>query len=422
MPRVRIEDLTAKRQIALVTGGAGANFRLGSEAIDIAALHQLDSVAQDFLTLAAAVFYADGEVPRGGDTRPGMGKGWHRNLRLHIPVRNLGLWQRTDVTETLSETVRFLTGDTMEFQFSLATDPRAWPEVFEFDPQGATYEVEKVILFSGGLDSFAGALETLSSGPGKVLLVSHRSAQKVLHRQDALAEWLARRFPGRVRHIKVAATRIGAETHDTTQRSRSLLFAAIGHAVAANFGARQLCFFENGIVSHNLPISPQVVGTMATRTTHPQSLVLLNRLLQLISPGSTTIFNEYQWLTKTEVVQRIATYGGAEMIEAAVSCTHVRDQTTLHTHCGRCSQCLDRRFAILAARLEAHDPVERYATAMFTGPLADDRARTLVLEWTRHAISLVDLDEGGCFGRSAATYLGSSAHFPQNKRRQPFAN
>ncbi len=37
--------------------------------------------------------------------------------------------------------------------------------------------------------------------------------------------------------------------------------------------------YENGIISHNLPISGQVVGTMATRTTHPLSLLLLERFL-----------------------------------------------------------------------------------------------------------------------------------------------
>jgi hypothetical protein len=32
----------------------------------------------------------------------------------------------------------------------------------------------------------------------------------------------------------------------------------------------------------------------------------------------------------------------------------------LHTHCGCCSQCLDRRFAVLAAHAADHDPVEMY--------------------------------------------------------------
>ena len=35
---------------------------------------------------------------------------------------------------------------------------------------------------------------------------------------------------------------------------------------------------SNGIISHNLPVATQIVGSMATRTTHPLSLTRLNRL------------------------------------------------------------------------------------------------------------------------------------------------
>lgn len=40
--------------------------------------------------------------------------------------------------------------------------------------------------------------------------------------------------------------------------------------------------------------------------------------------------------------------------------------TNQHTHCGGCSQCIDRRFAVLAANADQHDPVDHYKFDVFT--------------------------------------------------------
>ena len=56
----------------------------------------------------------------------------------------------------------------------------------------------------------------------------------------------------------------------------------LGFIAARMVGATRVRFFENGVVSANLPISPQVIGTMATRTTHPLALRYFNELLALI--------------------------------------------------------------------------------------------------------------------------------------------
>ena len=41
-----------------------------------------------------------------------------------------------------------------------------------------------------------------------------------------------------------------------------------------------LRFYENGVVSMNLPMSAQVVGTRATRTTHPRVLAGFEQLFR----------------------------------------------------------------------------------------------------------------------------------------------
>lgn len=422
MPDILIDNLASSHQLALRLSGKDRNFRLQSDRISASAWHDLEPSALDFLEIAAAVFYADSEIPRGGDTRPDMGSHWRRNLRITIPVRLLDLWRRPDVRQCLTDAVRFMTDDEVEFIFRPRGLDTPGDGFLDLDPDGTALRADDVILFSGGLDSLAGALETLSTGSGQVLLVSHRSAPKVVRRQDKLAEWLIKRFPGRVRHIKVGATRIGSQSHDTTQRSRSLLFAAIGHAVAQAFGTKRLSFFENGIVSHNLSISPQVVGTMATRTTHPRTIDLLNRLITLIAPESTQMTNAYARLTKLEVVERIARFDGTALINTAVSCTHVRDQTKLHTHCGRCSQCLDRRFAILAAGLAAYDHADSYETDVLFGARDTVSSRTLAVEWTRHALRMGQIDDQE-FMRSFGMDLSYALHgCPPDQRESEFRN
>ena len=51
--------------------------------------------------------------------------------------------------------------------------------------------------------------------------------------------------------------------------------------------------------------------------------------------------------------------------------------TRLKTHCGRCSQCLDRRFGTLAAGMADVDPEEMYDTDLLTGARVEDVDRTM---------------------------------------------
>ncbi len=310
--------------------------------------------------------------------------------------------------------MEFLTGDHFEFEFVQADYTAGVAGFLNLDPSEGAFSAEQVIMFSGGLDSFAGALETLATVPGNVILVSHQSAPKVAARQNELAKFLEERFRGRIRHIMIPAHRTGTEPRDTTQRSRSLLFATMGSAIARTFGATTVLFFENGIVSHNLPVSPQIVGTMASRTTHPQSLFRLQILMDLVLPDAPRIRNPYEWMTKTEVIERIRRHSGERMISAAVSCTKVRDQTVLKTHCGSCSQCLDRRFAILNAQLADADPSSRYETDVLLGA-RDKTSAVLPVEWTKHHLQIGQIDEteflsrfGTEIGRIVAAYPGDN--------------
>jgi 7-cyano-7-deazaguanine synthase in queuosine biosynthesis len=227
---------------------------------------------------------------------------------------------------------------------------------------------DEVVLFSGGLDSLSGAIEELSTDGKRVALVSHRSSPKIYDHQKHLVTELNARFPQKLMHVPVLVTRQGPlRAQEYTQRSRSFLYAALVCVVTRLFGRSEFRFYENGVVSINLPISEQVVGARATRSTHPLVLNHSPKFFSAAVGKPIDVDNPFVWKTKGDVVRSIVDHGCGGLIKHTVSCTRVYDITKLHTHCGCCSQCLDRRFAILAANAADHDPVEMYKVELLTG-------------------------------------------------------
>src|SRR4051812_25520588 len=88
-----------------------------------------------------------------------------------------------------------------------------------------------------------------------------------------------------------------------------------------------LQFFENGVVSLNLPLASQVVGARATRTTHPQALAGFRKVLAAVLRQPFEVATPFTWLTKAEVVQRIAAHRFANLIRHTRSWTRVYAMT-----------------------------------------------------------------------------------------------
>ena len=285
---------------------------------------------------------------------------------------------------------------------------------------GAAFKADEVVLFSGGIDSLSGAVEELATGAKKVALVSHRSSPKIYVHQKQLVTALMQRFPKRLIHIPVLVTRqepLPVQEH--TQRSRSFLYTALACVVARLFGNTRIRFFENGVVSINLPISEQVVGARATRTTHP---LVLERFREFFSEAvgeSIEVENPFIWKTKADVVRSIVERGCGPLIKDTVSCTRSYDITRLHTHCGCCSQCLDRRFAVLAADAAEHDPVEMYKVELLTGERRGPKDQTMAESYVRTALELRDLGEFAFFGQFSGETARVCSGFPiaQNRPR-----
>jgi hypothetical protein len=162
-------------------------------------------------------------------------------------------------------------------------------------------------------------------------------------------------------------------------------------------------FFENGVVSLNLPPVGQVVGARATRTTHPQALAGFRRILSEVLSQPFDVRNPYAWITKAEVIERIMQGGCSDLIRHTRSCTRVHAMTKLHPHCGQCSQCIDRRFAVLAAGQEQEDPDEAYKVDLLVGGREPGPDREMALAFIRSASKIGQMTDVNFFAHYGET-------------------
>jgi len=366
--------------VCLDINGASNAVRFQIESLPSQLITDMPPAALDLMEIAAYVYAADQACIRGGAREFEYGQKWRRNFRFEIPVRDLDLWQSEEVKACLVGALAFLSDDEYEFVFRKSTKPRTG-EKYLFKPaKGDASGFEEVMLFSGGLDSFAGAVHEIITSRHKVALVSHVSTEKIGKPQrDLVADIRRSSEPGTPMplHVQVILNKDKSLGRDFTQRTRSFVFAVFAGLVAHAVGRERFRVYENGIVSFNLPSSSQIVGARASRTTHPKSIRLLSELLSAVLQSPMGIDNPFLWRTKTEILQALKSNGHAHLCAKTISCAHTMLRTTQHSHCGRCSQCVDRRFVSIAAGLdETANPEEMYG-AGWQDSFSDDLDKTM---------------------------------------------
>jgi 7-cyano-7-deazaguanine synthase in queuosine biosynthesis len=395
----------AGTRISLSLHGKSANVHLKIADISKRLSANIPDALIDLLEVASYIYAADSAISRGGRADAQMGMRWRRKLRFVIPVRVPNLWSSAPVASALVETLSFLSEDEYDFEFRSFSQIPSPETYFEFPATEASrFTPDEVILFSGGLDSLAGAIDRLAVQDNKVVLVSHRSGAKIAKAQsDLVAQLQCRYGANRVLHVPVWATLDGNLGKELTHRTRSFLFAALGAVTARLFGRDKLSIFENGVVSLNLPTVGQVVGARATRTTHPQVLAGVRRLLAHVIDRPFDVDNPFFWLTKADIIERIAANGCSDLIRDTRSCTRVHDMTVLHPHCGRCSQCIDRRFAVIAAKQHAEDPAEAYKVDLFLGERQAGPDREMALSYVRSVSDINQMTDIAFFAHYGET-------------------
>lgn len=377
-----------------LSGRAGfGNITLRIEDVHTKMFRGVPPLFHDLLEIATYVYSADQAVRRGADDVDTFGNGWRRDLHFVVPVRNPDFWNRRDVREALCSTLGFLSDDQYQFDFVRLDQDHQFQEYLEFNDTQQMYGMpEQVVMFSGGLDSLAGAIDEVVNQRRRVVLVTHKSTSKLNKRHRVLEEMLAAKSGDNVPHrITVRVHKTKGLNHEYTQRSRSFLYVSIGATIARMLGLKSVRFYENGVISLNLPVCAQVVGGRATRTTHPRVMKGFQDIITLVAGAPFIVENPYIWKTKADVVKVITNAGCHDLIKHSMTCTHTWEMSNQHTHCGGCSQCIDRRFAVLAAKADQHDPVEHYKVDVFTQSRKKDEDKIMAAAYLERANQVKNL-------------------------------
>ena len=382
--------LAGRHPVELRTHGPQANVNVRLE--DLAKIfdQHLSSRLEDLLEIAAYVYTADCATRRAGNwadddtTEP-----WDRDFHFVIPVRDLPFWGRPSVAQSVVEILKLLSDDKFAFTFLQMKDEPPKQLYLEFGEleEWPFYGVPRVLMFSGGLDSLAGAIETGAAGE-KLVLVSHRPVSTQSSRQTKLFSALRHKFSSPMIHVPVWINKDENKGREPTQRTRSFLYASLGAIVAVSVRAAGVRFFENGVVSLNLPVADEVTRARASRTTHPMALHFFGAFFSTVLERELVVDNPFLFKTKAEVVSLIGAHKAAEMIGQTCSCAHPMFQSKTRWHCGACSQCIDRRMAMFAAGLDEHDAEHDYESDVFRGPRKDGYEKNMAVDYVRHALEL----------------------------------
>jgi 7-cyano-7-deazaguanine synthase in queuosine biosynthesis len=300
--------------------------------------------ARDLFALGGAVYCIDKLA-----LRSAADDAWTRDLELDAPVGARTRWQAA--RPALTEALEFLSGDRWGLGFrggggDARGDTRIRPP-------------HAVCLFSGGLDSLAGAIDLLEDGQD-LILVGHFEGGFIGGVQTTLARRLRRAYPDRVRlrqlrlgpaaPNRLQARPLSDETREITTRARSFLFIAAGLAVASAFGDDVPLFMpENGFIGINVPFVASRAGSLSTRTTHPHFIARLVEALDAVGIGN-ELSNPFRLKTKGELLADCR--NGellASLVDESISCAHpesARWDRLPPSNCGYCYPCLIRRAAL----------------------------------------------------------------------------
>ena len=365
--------------------GSIRNINLGLSEFVRRVFHLPDRIL-DLLEIAAYVFCADRLTSRG--PKDGLEqRSWARSFHFVIKVRDFDFWNMPSVKEKLKDALIFMSGD-RTYHFTFQTGHFTPPvdmldkDTFQIEPQ----QDSKVILFSGGLDSLAGIVEHLEKSSSQLYLISHRSGQRRTARtQDQLIRALCKHYPNRIEYFKFDCSLHKISHVEATQRTRAFLYTSVAYALARALSQPKILVFENGITSINFPKRQDMMNARASRTTYPKTITLLEDFFSEIFQPRIQIDTPFLWKTKTDIFDILNRVGRKDLISSTVSCSHTFQHFGQGTHCGGCSQCIDRRFAAYGSELDDVDEVGIYTFDFIQSEIKEPRIKTTLLDYVRQA-------------------------------------
>lgn len=381
VPKARDEVLSTLPLVA----GKRLDHGIGNALDDLKALGlEPSEIGVDMLVLAAHVHAADTRISRSTESQDA----WTREIRLVVPVSDPARW--TIAAPILIRALSFLTGDIWNVGFRKRTKsyvtlvPAAEPTLIPAAFDG-------ISLFSGGLDSLIGAIDSLNAGETP-LLVSHAGEGLVSKSQEQCLDGLKAAYKSSAfDRLRVwmnfnsgLVQDVGSE--DTT-RGRSFLFFSLGIAAGTALGRDfVLKVPENGLIALNVPLDQLRLGALSTRTTHPFYMARWNDLLQALGIRG-KVENPYWDKTKGEMVAQCANSALLkQLVPLSLSCsspTKGRWARKPQGHCGYCLPCLIRRASLRGRDPTIYGLADLRTTALDTRRAEGQQVRSLQIAIAR---------------------------------------
>jgi 7-cyano-7-deazaguanine synthase in queuosine biosynthesis len=299
----------------------------------------------DLLHIAAAAYIADRRTPRG--TR------FTREMKLRVAVLAPNSWT-SELIDRTADLLSWLTGDVWELSVTSSSVPIANVPLDIRD-------TSPVSLLSGGLDSFLGAITLIDTGTTPRFVGHKDTATSVRAAQTDVWRWLRSSFAPAPSYLRFELAQTNRR-REPSSRSRSLMFLALGVAVAASTGSRQLFVPENGYTGINLPLRPNRGGALSTRSTHPETFRRVAEILQKLAID-VEISNPFEWMTKGEsmvmVRDMVPPEGWVDTAAATISCSKLGGNWfggSPNLNCGLCVPCMVRRATFLKAEVVDRTP------------------------------------------------------------------
>ncbi|MCE7053890.1 hypothetical protein LZF95_04305 [Algoriphagus sp. AGSA1] len=356
----------------------------------------LNNSMYDVLNFALGLYTIDQVVSR---SMNGF-QGWSRHMVVYLVVHDIDAWN--SVKEPLENYIGFLSGDKWVFNFRKHADDR---EV-EISEQRNAGGFTKVSLLSGGLDSFIGAIDLLSSGNEKPYFVSHYKTGTESSTQEKILQGLITKFGA----DKFSSSRFYVQPNqknsdaqkENSSRARSLLFICLGLAMANSLGNDiPLILPENGLISLNIPLTKTRLSSHSTRTTHPYFVDGLNHIFPALGIFN-IIINPYRFKTKGQMM--VECRDGEFLAlhsKETISCSHPENSRYTGKapglNCGYCVPCIirqsaEKKFGEISTDYALED-VRREPPSQKTKKGADYRAFKMALEKldgmsARHSLAL----------------------------------
>lgn len=326
----------------------------------------MEYIYEDLFIIGLSVFALDKRI-----SRSLFDDAWTREIEVSIPVLEKNKWDRT--CDKWNELLSFLTGDIWKIEFRSTSAEYGLHKNAnrsKIDISGC----DCVSLFSGGLDSFCGAIKLLEDGKSPVL-VGHNEYPKLRYIQENMVKDFRSNYDSQ--SISFLGFTAGARAPkniegellrktENTSRGRSLLFLCAAISIAGIMGEDTPVYIpENGFIGLNISLTNSRKGSCSTRTTHPFFLEGLSEILGEVGIHN-RIENFFAYKTKREIVNLIAeTQSFKNNYMNTISCSHPcvarYNQTGSREYpvnCGFCYPCLIRKASLQDVEISEKNDVK----------------------------------------------------------------